>query len=314
MKTTAGGFVGDGAAATAASLVLPENIAFDKAGNYYIADAGGNRIRKVDTTGKITTIAGTGVSGYSGDGGAANSATLYYPDGVAVDSTGNIFIADNGNAVIREVSTAGTISTYAAHPSFLDLASLTMDSAGNLYAVDQAGCAVHKITPTGAITVVAGIESMCGYNGDNISATSAELNTPYGVAMDSKGNLLIADAGNNRIRKVNPTGIISTVAGSGTCGFSGDNGSATKAELCLPHSVVLDSLGNYYIADLGNYRVRKVARGIISTIAGTGLPGFNGDGLPALSANLDDVVALGVNKNNIVYFVDDATTRVRRIH
>lgn len=313
MKTTAGGFLGDGAAATGASLVLPENIAFDKAGNYYIADAGGNRIRKVDTTNKITTVAGTGISGYSGDGGAATSATLWYPDGIAVDSTGNIFIADNLNAVIRKVTSTGAISTYATDPGFLDLASLTVDTAGNLYSVDQAGCAVRKITTTGSISVVAGIPSMCGYNGDNISATSAELNLPYGVALDSRGNLLIADAGNNRIRKVSPTGFISTVAGNGTCGFAGDNGSATSAELCSPHGVALDSLGNLYIADLANYRIRKVAHGIITTFAGTGVPGFNGDGLPALSTNLDDAVAVAV-KGNTIYLVDDATTRVRRIH
>lgn len=312
VKTTAGGFLGDGAAATAASLVLPQSMAFDTAGNYYIADAGGNRIRKVDTAGNISTVAGTGISGYSGDNGAATAATLNYPVGIAVDSAGNIFVADNGNAVIRKIDTAGTITTFATDSGFMDLAGLAVDSAGNLYSVDQTGCVVRKITPDATVTVVAGKFAACGYNGDGIAATNAKLNMPFGIALEANGNLLIADAGNNRVRKVSAGGIIATAAGIGTCGFSGDNGPPPQAELCSPFGVAADAQDNFYIADRANRRIRKVASATITTVAGTGLAGFNGDNLPDLGANLDDVVAVAVQGAKI-FIVDDVTTRVRRI-
>jgi NHL repeat len=310
-RTVAGGFVGDGSPATRASLVLPENIAFDAAGNYYIADFGGNRVRKV-SAGTITTVAGTGISGYSGDGGAATSAELYFPAGVAVDGTGNIYIADAGNGVIRKVS-AGTINTFATGPNFSDLTSLAVDSAGNLYSADDGACVVRKITPGGVVTVVAGMEFNCGYNADGIRATNALLNAPFGVAVDSKGNLYIGDTANNRVRLVNANGVIFTIAGDGNCGFSGDGGPSTSAELCNPTGVGLDSTGNVYIADEVNLRVRRISGGTITTLAGSGLPGFNGDGLPATGTNLDCPVAVAAGPRGAVFLVDNATMRVRRI-
>jgi sugar lactone lactonase YvrE len=313
LKTFAGGYTGDGKAATSAALNQPLAIVFDKFGNYYIADAPGNTVRKVNAAGVITTIAGTGVSGYSGDGGPATSAELYYPDGVGIDSAGNIYISDNSNFVIRKVDSAGNISTFATNPNFFSLGAMAVDSANNLYVVDQSTCVLWKITPAAAVSVVAGVEFVCGYNGDNISATTADLNLPYGVALDTRGDIYIADAGNNRIRKVNALGIISTLAGDGNCGFV-DNVPPTSGEMCSPAGVtVTPNGGAIYIADEFNLRVRKVASNLITTYAGTGLSGFNGDG-PALTTNFDDPFAVAFDSKGNLYMVDDAVDRVRKIH
>jgi sugar lactone lactonase YvrE len=313
VKTVAGGFVGDGGRATAASLVLPEDLTFDKAGNYYIADAGGNRIRKVDSTGRISTVAGTGVSGYTGDGGAATSAELYYPNGVSVDSSGNLYIADTFNGVIRKV-TAGTINTFATNANFSYLENTALDAAGNLYVADAGACVIWKITPAAVVTNVAGTIFVCGYAGDGGPATSAQLSSPYGVAVDKGGNIYIGDSGNSRIRKVSTAGIITSISGDGSCGFTGDGGPATSAEVCFPEGVAVDSLGNVYLADEGNARVREISHAIINTVGGTGVTGYNGDGLPALSTNLDDVVGVAIGRQNVPYLLDDQVTRVRRIH
>ena len=232
---------------------------------------------------------------------------------MAVDSIGNIFIADNFNSVIRKVDTSGTITTFAHDPNFFDLASLAVDSSGNLYSVDQGACLVRQITPTGTINVVAGMQLSCGFNGDGMPATDALLNQPYGVAMDSEGNLYIGDSSNNRVRKVSPSGIITTIAGDGTCGFSGDGGPATSAELCSPLGVGVDSADNIYIADELNLRIREISKGVINTLAGSGLGGFNGEGLPALSTNLDDPEAVAVSSLGGVFLVDTGTARVREV-
>jgi len=313
VKTTAGGFIGDGNRGTSASLVVPAGVAFDSAGNYYIADAGGNRVRKVDTTGKISTVAGTGVTGYTGDGMAATGARLYYPNGVVLDSAGNLFIADTFNNVIRKVDTTGTINTFVTNANFSSLWNMAVDASNNLYVADNGTCVIWKVTPAGVATAVAGTIFVCGYSGDGGLATSAQLNTPYGVAVDKNGNIFIGDSSNNVIRKVNAAGIISTIAGDGSCGFTGDGGPALSAEMCFPEGVAIDSLGNLDLADNGNLRIRKISGGKINTIGGSGLPGYNGDGLPALSTNLDDVVAVAVGRQNVVYFTDDSQTRIRRI-
>jgi sugar lactone lactonase YvrE len=314
LKTIAGGFIGDGHAATSAALVSPEAIAFDKSGNYYIADAAGNRIRQVSTTGKIKTIAGTGVSGYSGDGGKATSATLWFPLGVTLDSSGNLYVADDFNGVIRKVDTSGNISTFATNANFFGLGAMATDSSNNLYVVDQTTCVIWQISPGGVVIAVAGVAFTCGFSGDGGPATQAELNTPVGVAVDKHGNILIADSGNHRVREFQVGGNINTIAGNGTCGFTGDGGPATSAEMCFPEDVAVTSKGTVYIADTFNLRIRKVASGKISTYAGTGVPGYNGDGLPALSTNLDDPVAVILNSSGTLYLVDDLTMRVRKVH
>jgi sugar lactone lactonase YvrE len=316
VKLVAGGFTGDGGKATLANINSPYDIAFDKAGNLYVAEPGANRIRKVTKTGTISTFAGSsaGISGYSGDGGPAGSATLQFPYGVAVDPTGNVFIADSGNNVIRKVDTGGTISTFASNAGFVGVTNLISDSGGNLYAADYFGCLVWRISSAGAVSLLAGVQGVCGYNGDGIKATQAQLNSPWGLALDSKGNLYIADSLNNRVREVNTSGVISTIAGTGACGFSGDGGGATSAKLCGPAGLALDTKGNFYIGDYGNFRVRTVnSAGTISTFAGTGKRGYNGDGLLGLQTNIDGPAGFAVT-SNIVYMVDNTQCRVRKIH
>jgi uncharacterized protein (TIGR03437 family) len=258
------GFSGDNGPATSAQLALPEGIAVDSAGSVYIADRNNHRIRKV-SGGVITTVAGNGTQGFSGDNGPATSAELDYPEGVAVDSAGNLYIADTYNARVRKVS-GGVITTVAgdgtvgfsgdniaATSAQLVPAAVVVDSAGNLYVADNYNNRVSKVS-NGVITTVAG-DGAPGFSGDNGPATSAILGYPEGLAVDSSGNLYIADWGNNRIRRVS-NGVIATVAGSGTGGFSGDNGPATSAELWSPQGVAVDSAGNVYIADNDNNRIR----------------------------------------------------------
>jgi sugar lactone lactonase YvrE len=309
----AGGYTGDGLKGTMASLNLPENIAFDSKGNLYIADVFNNRVRKVTPTGVISTFAGvTGISGYSGDGGPAGSAQLWFPYGVAVDKNDNIYISDNGNGVIRKVDTSGTITTLAQNANFFDLLGIAVDSGGNVYVADDLSCVVWQATPAGAVSVAAGVLNTCGYNGDGIAATSAYLNSPYDVGVDSAGNLYIGDTFNNRVREVS-SGVISTFAGNGTCGFSGDGGLAKLAMLCTPVGVVADSKNNIYIGDYGNARVREVTSGNINTIAGTGNLGYNGNGLAATLTNIDGPSGLAVSSKG-VFVADDGQYRVRKIH
>jgi sugar lactone lactonase YvrE len=260
------GYSGDGGAATSAELNRPTGVAVDTVGNIYVADFQNNRIRKVTvSTGKISTVAGTGAAGYSGDGGAATSAKLYLPQGVALDAAGNIYIADNYNFRIRKVAVStGKISTVAGNgtggesgdggsATSAELAypdAVALDAAGNIYIAEETGERIRKVTAsTGKISTVAG-NGTFGYAGDGGQATSAELFTPEGVALDSSGNIYIADEVNQRVRKVTvSTGIITTVAGNGTSGYSGDGGAAINAELDDPLGVALDAAGYIYISE-----------------------------------------------------------------
>jgi hypothetical protein len=269
------GYSGDGGAATSAELNVPYGVAVDNAGNIYIADYGNERIRKVTaSTGKISTVAGNGTVGYGGDGGPATSAKLDSPTGVALDGAGNIYIADLGNHRIRKVTVStGIISTAAGNGTqgysgdggpatsaeLYYATGVAADSAGNIYIGDEVNERVRKVTAsTGIINTVAG-DGVGGYSGDGGPATSAELNAPSGVAVDTAGNIYIADISNNRIRKVTvSTGIISTVAGNGTAGYSGDGGPATNAELNNPSGVAVDTVGKIYIGDTNNNRIRAV--------------------------------------------------------
>jgi len=298
-------------------LALPQGINFDRGGNLYIADTNNNRIRKLTPGGIINTFAGTGISGYTGDGGAATSATLYAPMAVAADLNHNVYIADQFGAVLRQVNSSGTISTNLATGQFFNLYGLATDAAGNVYAADPAACVVWKITSRGAITPFSGdaVTFNCGYNGDNIPATQAWLNAPMGVAVDTAGNVYIADDLNNRIRVVSAsTGNIQTSAGNGTCGFSGDGGPATAAMICCPYGVGTDTKGNVYIADTGNARIREVdPTQTIQTVVGTGsFAGYNGNGLPALQTNLDVVYDVVVNPAGVLYWSDYEQYRVRK--
>ncbi|HYM77134.1 MAG TPA: hypothetical protein VE377_14265 [Candidatus Dormibacteraeota bacterium] len=328
VTTIAGGYLGDGGPATAATLSLAfigGHTAVDAAGNLYIADINDNRVRKVSPTGTITTIAGTGMTGYSGDGGPATAATLNTPFAVVVDSGGNLYIGDTGNAVIRKVDTNGTITTYVATVTVtapwggtitipVYSYGLALDAAGNLYASTFGYEVVLKIAPDTTGTVFAGVLFSGGYNGDGIAATQADLNLPTGIALDSAGNLYIADWNNERIRKVDTNGIISTVAGNGISGFAGDGGPATAAEFSLPNDVATDVKGNLYISDSLNFRVRIVnASGTIQTLVGTGVWGYNGNNLPATKTNVfPDGVTVGPDGS--LYVSDSGSERVRKIH
>ena len=313
VKTIAGGYVGDGGLPINGCLNSPESISFDSSGNYLIADTG--RVRSVNSAGTvISTVAGTGVFGYTGDNGVATVATMTFPLGVVRDVSGNAYIADNGNFAIRKVDTTGTITTFWTDPSALDLTALTTDATGNIYSVDRGACVVRQITSGGVATVVAGVLNSCGYNSDGISATTAQLNHPNGIALDAAGNLYIGDAANNRVRMVTlATGLISTLAGTGTCNFSGDGGPATSATLCNPAGVAVDPVGRVFIADYTNFRVRVIENGNISTYAGTGIPGYNNNGRKATLTNLGGPIAIGLDKTNLMYVSDDVNYRVRVI-
>ena len=309
--TGAGGFSGDGGMATEASLNGPSAVAVDSSGNLYIADYNNHRVRKVDTSGIITTIAGTGASGFSGDGGLATAAMLNNPSAVAVDSSGNLYIADPGNHRIRKVDTSGTITSVAA--TINRLTGLTIDASGNVYFSHLSGHRIRKVDSMGTITIIAGTGES-GFSGDGGLATAAMLNNPSAVAVDSSGNLYIADSGNHRIRKVDTSGTITTIAGTGAGGFSGDRGLATAASLNFPISVKLDSSGNLYISDYNNHRVRKVdTSGTITTVAGVGDSRYSGDGGPATAARLNEPSATAVDSSGNLYIADYNNHRVRKV-
>jgi trimeric autotransporter adhesin len=260
----------------------------------------------------ITTIAGTGTTGYSGDGGSA-ATEFNLPGSVRFDHTGNMYIADWVNNVIRKINTSGIITTVAGNgygagmpgvggytgdggqataAEFDGPSDVAFDMAGNMYIADQSNSAIRKVNTSGIITTIARTGSS-GYNGDGIAATSAELNQPIGIAFDNAGNLYIGDESNNRVCKINTTGIITTVAGTGTAGYNADGIPATAAELNAPCWVAISSTGDLYIPELQNHRVRKVdSSGIITTVAGNGMPGVSGDGLPATSANIGGSVVV----------------------
>ena len=266
------GFSGDGGPATAASLKVPLGVAVDGSGNLFIADQVNSRIRKVSSSGIISTVAGNGSFSYSGDGGPATAAGLNQPDGVAVDGSGNLYIVDLGNYVIRKVSPSGIISTVAGNgsmdssgdggaataASFMEPVSVAIDGSGNLFIADKLNSRIRKVSSSGIISTVAGNGSF-SYSGDGGPATAASLYFPYSVIVDGGGNLFIADEDNSRIRKVSPSGIISTVAGNGSSGYSGDGGPATAASLNVPSGVAVSSGGNLFIADGGNEVVRKIS-------------------------------------------------------
>ena len=326
--TGLGIFGGDGGAALAAQIAMPTGIATDAAGNVFIADNLNHCIRKINLAGIISTVAGTGGSpGFSGDGSAATSALLNMPWGVEVDGSGNIYIADWNNNRIRKVNSLGVISTiagtgignyfgdgFAATSAQINSPTdVAVDASGNIFIADQLNHRIRKINSLGIISTVAGIGSP-GYSGDGAAATAAALNYPISVAVNGSGDIFISDQSNFRIRKVNNLGIISTIAGTGISGYSGDGAAATSAQLKDPAGICLDGSGNIYIADWNNHRVRKInPLGIISTIAGTGVPGFFGDGGLATSAQLDEPSALAISVSGNIFITDEINNRIRAI-
>src|SRR5271157_2304177 len=325
--TPAVGYSGDGAAANLAGLVTPFALAVDSSGQVYFAENGDSRIRMINTKGIINTIAGNGTAGYSGDGSTGTAAELNFPTGVAVDSSGNVYIADLVNLRIRKLTSGGTISTVAGNGKYSysgDSGQATSaqlntpqavasDSSGNLYIADTVNNAVRKVTAAGVISTIAG-NGTAGSGGDGGAAASAQLHSPQGIAVDASGNIYVADTQNARVRKIS-NGAINTVAGSGTAGFGGDSGAATSAQLNIPAGLAVDGAGNLYIADFSNNRVRKVTPGgTITTLAGNGLAGYAGDGGPATGAQLTTPMGVATDSSGNVYIADTGNNAVRMVN
>ena len=318
-------FTGDNGPATDATMNQPTGVAVDAAGNVYIADMSNQRIRKVNTAGIITTIAGYGVSAFSGDGSAATLACMHQPTGVAVDATGNVYVADQINGRIRKINTSGIISTIAGTGTLgfagdggaaitaelYQPTGVTVDAAGNIFISDIINNRIRKINTSGIISTIAG-NGIGGFAGDGAPATDAHLYRPNSVAVSAAGDVYIADMDNDRIRKVNTANIISTIAG---VDILGDGGPATAAELNEPTDVAFDGAGNVYICDLVNNRIRKVnTAGIITTVAGNGISGYNGDGIPATDASLNQPISIAVDTAGNLFISDVLNNRVRKVN
>ena len=305
------GFAGDGSAAASANLNQPSGVAVDKQGNIYIADTGNARIGKISSSGTISTVAGNGMVSYSGDGGSATAAQLNGPLGVAADNSGNLYIADSQNGVVRIVK-KGSIAS-AGGGTLVIPRGVATDAAGNAYVADAQDNRVRKIATDGTVTTYAG-NGTNGFAGDGGPAANAELSSPAAVALDAAGNLYIADLSNLRIRKVSTNGNISTVAGNGLQSYAGDGGPAVSASLNAPLGVAVDPSDNLYIVDSASHVIREVTLdGNINTIAGTGAPGFTGDGGPAVSAQLASPTGIAADPFGNIFFVD-GTTRIREIN
>lgn len=322
------GYSGDGSAATDAQLNNPVGLGFDSGGVLFFGDQLNSRVRKVGTDGVVTLVAGKGDRGYFGDTGAATSAGLSYPRGVAVDSSGNIYISDSPNHAIRRVS-GGNITTFAggstSGPGFTgdggqataarmnEPTGIVVSSAGEIYFSDSLNHRIRKIDTKGVISTVAG-NNQTGLVGDGGPALSARVTRPEALAFDAAGNLYIADTGNHAIRRIGTDGIITTVAGIGEAGFSGDGGPATQAKLNNPKGVTVDSDGVIYIADTFNGRIRAVSRnGVITTIAGSGYIGDAGDGGPGLQAIFKFPASVLVDSAKRLIIADTQNNRLRRL-
>jgi hypothetical protein len=332
-KGVTSGSIGDGGPATNAIVPSPEGVTVDQTGNLFIAGSLA-RIRRVDTNGRIITVAGSGSSGFSGDGGPATNAQLQSitasVSGVASDGLGNLFISDTGNYRVRKVDTNGIITTVvgtnfppgfsgdggaATNAKLQSPEGIAVDRFGNLFIADTFNNRIRKVDTNGIITTVAGTGSISGPLGDGGTATNASLNNPMGVAVDSFGDLFIADTVNSRIRRVDTNGTITTVAGTNSAGYSGDGGNAVAAKLDQPSRVIPDAFGNLFIADTFYCIVRKVdVRGIISTVAGTGWPvGFSGDGGSATNAQLNAPLDLALDAYRNLYIADSQNNRIRKV-
>lgn len=325
------GFLVDGGPATGARFRRTAAMGMDNAGNMYIADRVNHRIRRINSSGVISTIAGTGTAGFTGDGGLATSARLNNPVDVAYDATYNfLYISDQSNRRIRRLNlTTGIISTivgtgiagYNGHGILATTARINnqwggaVDAAGNVYIGDVGNHRIRKITlSTGLISTIAGTGTS-GFSGDGGLATSAQISSASGVDVDAAGNVYIADFSNNRIRKITAsTGMISTIAGTGTAGFSGDGGLATAAMLNGPINVFVDGIGRLYIADENNHRIRMIdLSNNISSYAGTGTAGYSGDGGLATSANINLPTDIYLDASYNGYIADYNNNRIRMV-
>ena len=316
---------GDGGPAASAQLANPTGVAIDASNSVYIADKDNHRIRKVDPAiNKMSTIAGA--THFSGDGGQAAGAIMHYPFGVLVDRSGSILVSDTFNHRIRKISVAGVITTIAGTgergttgdggPAVLATLRypqyLTQDAAGNTYFSDNANSVVRKINSTGTISRFAG--RFQGFSGDGGQADATDFGSIDGLAADAQGNVYISDGKNNRVRKVNPNGVVSTFAGSGSGGFDGDGGLASAAQLLNPTSIAVGPEGSLYIADYLNNRIRKVsAAGIITTFAGTGVNGYSREGGQASATDMGTPDALTFDNAGNLFLAQQRYALIRMI-
>jgi sugar lactone lactonase YvrE len=317
------GYTGDGGAASSAQMNAPTGAVVDHAGNLLVVDTGNNVVRKITPAGVISTFAGTGTAGYSGNGGAATAAKLNAPLGIAIDASGNVYIADTGNNQVRKVNSAGTISNYAGNsaPGFngdggsataanlLAPSGLAMDTSSNLYIADTSNYRIRMVTSGNVISTFAGTGTS-GFSGDGGAATSAKIGTVKGVAVDAGNNVYLADSTNGRIRKVTG-GTIATFAGTGGTD-SGDGGAASSAGIGSPMKLAFDAAGNLYITEPA--RLRRIdAAGNITTFAGTGTAGSSGmGGAPAL-AQVGSLNGVAVDARGHLYAVDTTYDDAYRI-
>lgn len=325
--TGTSGFSGDGAQATAAQFALPEGVAVDNKGSTFIADKTNQRIRKIDAAGIISTIAGNGTSGYSGDGLQGTAAQLNFPTSVATDTAGNVYFADSQNNVIRKVSTSGVITTvvgngvagfsgdngYGTACELNAPLAVYVNAAGtNFFIADNGNNRVRKEDGSGRINTIGG-NGIAGFSGDGALATAAELNGIMGITVDSKSNVYVSDYNNNRIRMITQPGrIITTIAGNGTAGYSGDGAQATACELNGPFQLTTDAARSLYIADKMNKRIRKIdSNAVITTVVGNGTLGFSGDGGQATACELNFPTAVAVNATANIFVADESNLRIR---
>ncbi|MBT5874515.1 MAG: hypothetical protein HOH43_13940, partial [Candidatus Latescibacteria bacterium] len=333
------GFSGDGGAATDARLDAPSGIWGASDGTLYIADSSNNRLRKVDLNGVISSVAGNGNTFFAGDGGPATTARLQSPAAVALASDGTVYIADSENNRVRSIDLSGNISTAAGNgaadfsgdggaalsASFRLSADVALNPAGEVIVVDTRNNRIRKISTSGIVSTIAGDGFVDAFGegrfrGDNGPAAEASIRGPRGVFVAANGNIFIADTENQRIRKIDTDGVISTVAGDGGVGLAGDNGPATLANLNFPSGVHVDGIGNIYIADTANHIVRKVnPEGTISTFAGDGFIDdissgrFTGDGGPATLASLNFPTDIAVDNEGAIYIADTFSHRIRKV-
>jgi sugar lactone lactonase YvrE len=297
---TTEGYSGDGNLAVNAQFDGPTDLTYDTNGNLFFVDGQNSVVRKIDTNGIISTIAGNGTPGYSGDGGLATEAQLYVPYGIVFDSNNNLYISEIGNNVIRKIDANGIISTIAGNGIqgyFGDggLATdaqlngpfgITFDNNNNLYIGERYNNVIRKIDTNGIITTIAG-NGTEGYSGDGGPATSALLYGCRSVTFNDNGDLYIADGNNHVIRKIDTNGIISTIVGNGIQGYFGDGDLAINAQINYPRIVIFDNYDNFYFSESSSHVIRKVDNtGVITTVAGNGTSGYSGDGGIATNAQL----------------------------
>jgi len=312
-------------------LIYPNGLALDERGDLYISDTGTHRILKLNQSGQLAVIAGTGEGGYSGDNGPAIKAQLNSPQDLAFDAEGNLFVADSYNHRIRRIDRQGVITTVAGtgnapsrgydtpapKDSLNNPQGIAVDRAGNLLIADTYNRVVRRLDRNQTLSIIAG--SVAGLAGDGGPATEAQLNLPMAVTTGPDGSVYVCDAANSRVRRITADGKIQTVTGFGGgegiggAGFVGDSGPVEKAKLFTPVDLKFDNAGNLFISDTGNNRIRVIRDKIITTFAGSGQAGFSGDGKPAIAAELNTPQKIAIAKDGSIYIADRANHRVRKI-